>query len=338
MRLSTWLKSRPNLFASVKSGSFRKYSYFLFLIPILLFALGGTANAQTLTVTTDYGATVVNNDDYLAIDEGPSMPDIELEVTGACGTVTYTVSTDWVGGDGSETSGQFSDTFPCGVSGNLVDWSLFGSFEGGSVDIDWYVTSPNGTTSPSQAFNFFILGENPCYFAVDSVGAYTWFFPNILSEESSYRQFSAGTNCPGTSNNGDPLFGTPGGYGLAQLEAPSRATGDDDFWSWIINEQDGELVLATKQAGAYNHWQAQLSNWIADGSSPAVPATYGSYCAFQYPQGGGDYYGDADWIHAYNGYYYTLWVRPTPGNPGFWSMDGYNHSGYVQNVCNSTPH
>lgn len=93
-------------------------------------------------------------------------------------------------------------------------------------------------------------------------------------------------------------------------------------------------MLNGKQAQAYAHWNTQLSNAQADGG-PNPPPTAGTYCLFQSPQNGGDYYGDADWIHVYNSYYYTFWQRTVGNVPGKWIMDYYNGSGYVQDVCNA---
>lgn len=149
----------------------------------------------------------------------------------------------------------------------------------------------------------------------------------VFSPTGQYKQFDS---------LGYPLWGTPDGIGLLQLEPPNRTSVDQDYWSWPANVADGLSLLNRNQSGAYNHWTAQISSAQADGG-PNPPSLSGTYCAFRNPQNGGDYYGDADWIHAYNAYYYTQWVRPAPPNLGYWNMDGYNHSGYVQNVCNAAP-
>ncbi len=293
-------------------------------LALLVLATTATASGQSLVVTS--GGSTVSQGNTLSITTVPSMPSIVLSVNGgtSCDSVSYAVSVSYTDQAGQQTSATYVADNIQGDQSVTVSWA--GILEGGTVTVSWQFDGVN----QSSTLGFFINGINPSPSAIDAYASSgPWFIRNMISQESSYRQYDG---------FGYPLWGAPDGIGLMQLEPPSRISLDQDYWSWPANVADGLTLLNGKQPGAYNHWQAQLSNWVNDGSSPAVPSTYGTYCAFQYPQNGGDYYGDADWIHAYNGNYFTLWVRPVPGvSPGYWSMDGYNNSGYVQKVCNAVP-
>src|SRR6266567_228058 len=292
-------------------------------LTLLVLATTAAASGQMLVVTT--GGSTVSQGATLSITTVPSMPNTVLSVNGgsSCDTVSYVVDVNYTDQAGSTTWAEYDALNEPGNQAVTVSWS---ATHGGGATVSWQFNGVN----QSSTLGFFINGSNPSPSTIDAyVSSGPWFIRNLVSQESSYRQYDG---------FGYPLWGAPDGIGLMQLEPPSRISLDQDYWSWPANVADGLTLLNGKQPGAYNHWQAQLSNWVNDGSSPAVPSTYGTYCAFQYPQNGGDYYGDADWIHAYNGNYFTLWVRPVPGvSPGYWSMDGYNNSGYVQKVCNAVP-
>jgi hypothetical protein len=301
------------------------------------------------------GAGVVywgDPDPVVQIDASPAMPSLALQLDEVCGTIYWNLNIEWDGPGSLTTYNTIDDQeFDCDDGLEPINWSEFDNihtapFEGGTAYVQWYYCPPSGEGSCTdpQLLYFTIEGDNPSSSAVDAyIPSAPWFWENIMAEESGahvktptgvYHQFY--NNYPLDSAN-------PQGIGITQLDYSSSGTQpyDDDFWDWQVNEYDGYYGtlggLLPKKTGAYNHWNQQLTNYIADGASPSVPSTYGTYCAFQYPQGGGDYYGDADWMHAYNGFYFTEWIRPSGGNPGSWNMDGYNHSGYVQNVCNNAP-
>lgn len=294
--------------------------YFALILTIL--GIVGVAAGQTLVVTS--GGSAVNQGQTLPINTIPNMPNLVLSVNGgtSCDTFSFQVDVSYTDQAGRQTGATYEADDNPGGNAVTVDWN--GRLEGGVATITWTFDGVQQST-----FGFFIIGNNPAPSAVDAYASSgPWFIRNMITDESSYLQFVSGYPHFGPDRNP-----TAGGIGLFQLDPPS---GDEDYWAWYTNVADGLSLLNGKQIGAYNHWNTQITNAQADGG-PNPPSTYGTYCAFQYPPNGGDYYGDADWIHAYNSYYYTLWVRPSGGNPGHWNMDGYNGSGYVQKVCNAVP-
>lgn len=295
---------------------------------VLCFATAATASAQ-LVVTS--GGVPVNQGDALWMTTVPSMPDIVFSVNGgtSCDYVSYSLYVEYTDQAGSPTSITYVAQNEPGDQSVPLDSG--GILSGGVATVTWQF---DGIDESSTA-NFVINGTNPPNSAVDAYASSgPWFVLNLIAWESRAWSLSPTGQYKQFDSFGNPLWGSPDGIGLMQLEPPNRASVDQDFWSWPDNVADGLHLLSTTQAGAYSHWNTQIGNSQTDGG-PNPPAFYGTHCAFQYPQNGGDYYGDADWIHSYNSYYYTLWVRPSGGNPGYWNMDGYNNSGYVQSVCNS---
>jgi hypothetical protein len=291
------------------------------LLTIIVLGIASGTRGQTLVVTS--GGQTVNQGNTLSINTIPNMPNLVLSVSGgtSCDTVSYSVYVEYIDQAGYATSSTYSAQNYPGDAQVTIDW--FGVLEGGNATITWGF---DGVNEPS--FSFFINGSNASSGAVDAyISSGPWFIRNLVAAESSYKQYDV---------YGYPLWGTPDGIGLMQLEPPYRASLDQDYWGWSTNVADGLNLLNGKQSAAYSHWTTQINFAQMDGG-PNPPALYGTYCAFQQPQNGGDYYGDADWIHYYNSNYYTQWVRPSPPNPGYWNMDGYNHSGYVQRVCNAVP-
>ena len=296
-------------------------------LALLFFATAATVCGQSLVVTS--GGSTVNQGTTISITTVPSMPNLVLSVNGgnSCDTVSYIVDVSYTDQAGNTTWAQYSAQNYAGDQPVTADWS--GVLTGGSASVDG--------TSEGSTLGFFINGGNPPNSAVDAYASSgPWFVRNLIAWESrawslsptgQYKQFDA---------FGYPLWGTPDGIGLMQLEPLYRISLDQDYWSWPTNVADGLNLINGKQSAAYNHWTTQINFAQMDGG-PNPPSLYGTYCAFQYPQNGGDYYGDADWIHYYNSNYYTQWVRPSPPNPGYWNMDGYNHSSYVQHVCNAVP-
>ncbi len=290
-------------------------------LTLLVLATTAAASGQTLVVTT--GGSTVSQGATLSITAVPSMPNTVLSVNGgsSCDTVSYVVDVSYTDQAGSTTWAEYDALNEPGNQAVTVSWS---GIRGGGATVSWQF---NGV-SQSSAVGFFINGINPSPSAIDAyISSGPWFIRNLVSQESSYRQYDG---------LGYPLWGAPDGIGLMQLEPPSRISLDQDYWSWPTNTADGLTLLNGKQSGAYSHWTTQINQAQADGG-PNPPPLYGTYCAFQYPQNSGDYYGDADWIHAYNGFYYTQWVHASPPSLGYWNMDGYNHSGYVEKVCNAVP-
>jgi hypothetical protein len=285
---------------------------------LLLVGVAGLAHGQTLVVTS--AGRTVNQGDTLSINTIPNMPALTLSVSGgsSCDTVSYAVDVSYVAQSGLSTGAQYA------AQGYLADQSVainwFGILEGGNATITWQFNGVN-----QQSFGFFINGNNPSAVAIDAYASSgPWFIRNLISAESSYRQYDV---------FGYPTFGPPRGIGLMQLDPPPR---DADYWAWSSNVADGLFLLNGKQAAAYASWNSEFSQMqTTTGGNPVYPPpTFYTYCAFQYPQPGGDSYADGDWIHYYNGNYFIFFHPADTFGPNRWDIDT---NGYVQRVCNSAP-
>ncbi len=303
---------------------------------MLVFATIATASGQTLVVTSSGNA--VSQGTALTITTVPSMPNLVLSVNGgsSCDTVSYSVDVSYTDQAGSTTWAQYNAQNFAGDQPVTVSW--FG-IHGGGATVSWQFDGVN----ESSTAGFFVNGSNPPNSTVDAYASSgPWFVLNLIAWESrawslspsgQYKQFDA---------FGYPLWGTPDGIGLMQLEPPNRISLDQDFWAWSANEADGLHLLSNLQSGAYSFWSSQVSQWQADPAGPGhpVPESAYTYCDFKYPPSGGDDYGDGEWIKAYNGapVYYIFWINSTAGsNPpdGHWVIN--DSAGYVNRVCSTAP-
>lgn len=342
----------------------------------LFFLILGTARlaaAQTLVVTSD-GQTE-NRDATVLINNIPNMPNLVLSVNGgtSCDTFSYQVSITYADQAGATTGTNvtFGAQDVVGDQSSTVSWS--GNFEGGNGTISWQF---DGLSEPS--FTFKINGVNPPNNIIDSYlasGVAPWFTQNLVAWESRayslspsgyYKQFDP-------NNSAYPvLWGKPDGVGLMQVEPPNRLNGNDlDFWAWSQNIADGLHTLSNILAsntpcpssctGPYGNWTKEYTDMINNTAGNPVPASWPGdcllhannaicagfgptnvtwYCSFSSSDSNGspNGFGDANWIHAYNGYYFVNWVDGTPQIPGEWEYDDQGPStGYVYNVCTSAP-
>jgi hypothetical protein len=170
-----------------------------------------------------------------------------------------------------------------------------------------------------------------------SNGDGAWFKQNLVAYESGaytdapYNQYHQFVATPY-----DPVWGTPDGIGLMQLEPPARASRDADFWAWPVNVADGLSLLDSKQSAAYQSWNNELTQMQSlTGGNPVYPPPTGyTYCYFSYPQNGNDSFSDGDWIHYYNGNYFIFFHPADSSGPNRWDIDT---TGYVMKVCNAAP-
>lgn len=294
------------------------------VLVLLALATAATASGQTLVVTS--GGSTVSQGTTLFITTVPSMPNLALSVNGgsSCDTVSYIVDVSYTDQVGRTTWAQYNAQNEPGDQAVTVSWS--GVLEGGGATVSWQFDGAN----ESSTLDFFINGINPSPSAVDAyVSSGPWFIRNLVSQESSYRQYDG---------LGYPLFGpdldpTRGGIGLFQLDPPFNSM---DYWSWSANVSDGLSLLASKQSAAYQSWNNELGQMQSlTGTNPVYPPPTGyTYCYFSYPQNGNDSYADGDWIHYYNGNYFIFFHPADSSGPNRWDIDT---TGYVMRVCNATP-
>ncbi len=230
---------------------------------------------------------------YISGTSPPVMPDVRIKVSG--GAETYEVKlviedivykktgSVWNLCRDDETS------FPSGGDWQEIDdeetWDVnFGtSFRGGKA----CVIARSGEVADTLIFH--IRGQNP---EVGLIQAYqatipdgnTWYFPRMLRQESSFRQFNNGTSgtnngAPVTEetraidNGGRPNWGPPYGWGLKQLDNLGDTYGyqtgfngrygpfPDELWNWQANQRKGvEFFNGEKLGAAQNAWDRALLN------------------------------------------------------------------------------
>ena len=335
------------------------------LFVLMFFGRGNLAYCQTLVVTNGSGQTV-NQGDTLSINTIPNMPVMTLNVNGgtSCDSFSYQISVTYSDQAGATTGTNvtFNAQDVPGEASSTVDW--FSNFEGGNATISWQF---DGTSEPS--FSFKINGTNPSNSAVDSYlasGGGPWFAQSLVAEESSAWYLGPSGQYKQFDSSGNPLFGTPDGIGLMQVEPPNRHNGDLDFWAWSEDVADGLSLLSAILAsngpttGPYTNWTNEYNDMITNTGGHPVPASWPSdcvtpangaacagfgplrtfYCSFSSANANGSQngFGDANWLHAYNGSYFVSWVDATPPAIGHWEYDALGpFNGYVYKVCTSAP-
>ncbi len=127
----------------------------------------------------------------------------------------------------------------------------------------------NGTAQ--KPFEFCVRATNPQLGDVegDFAGVPYWFARNIAIHETSMSQFCpprSGANeyCSKPATSGMPIFGTPGGYGMMQLDPPPPQTPgqSESIWNWHTNIVEGKNRLSNF-TGAYPFWIRQYDQWVA---------------------------------------------------------------------------
>lgn len=295
-----------------------------FMLALLALATASAASGQTLVVT--YGGNAVSQGNTVPITTVPSMPNVVFSVNGgtSCDTVSYNMEVSYTDQVGRTISASY--TLQNEAGDQSIPLYSGGVMSGGSATVTWQF---DGVTQ-SSTLAFFINGTNPSPSAIDAyISSGPWFIRNLVSQESSYRQFD-GLGYPLFGPDSDP---TRGGIGLFQLDPPSN---DEDYWAWPTNTADGLNLLNQKQAAAYQSWNnefTQMQNLT--GANPVYPPATGyTYCYFTYPQNGNDSYADGDWIHYYNGNYFIFFHPADQSGPNRWDIDT---TGYVKSVCNANP-
>jgi hypothetical protein len=333
------------------------------LLVLICLSACGPARSQTLAVNNGSGQAV-NQGDTLSINTIPNMPGLTLSVNGgtSCDTFSYEIDVSYTDQAQFLTEVTYGASNIEGDLSSTVDW--FGVLQGGSATITWTF---NGVQQAS--FGFFINGINPPNSAVDAYlasGNAPWFAQNLTAWESGAYNYAPYNRYHQFDSNGYPLWGTPDGIGLMQLEQPARFSGGQDFWAWSLNIADGLTWLNGKKTtfDPYGNWTAELgdmtqntantgsnpvpANWPSDCTNHANGAVCGGFnlpsptfdCSFSSSNANGspNGFGDGNWIHLYNGSYFVDWVDAVPPAPGYWEYDRQEpNNGYVYDVCTSPP-
>jgi hypothetical protein len=321
---------------------------------VIFSGAGSAARGASLVVKA--GGQTISPGTTLYLTTVPSMPNLVLSVSGgtSCDVFSYTVYVQYTDQAGHQTAASYTGMNNPGDQPSTVDW--FNYVEGGTVTITWQLDGINGPN-----FGLFIYGTNPSPSTVDAnlVGG-PWFIQNLVAWESrawslapagKYKQYDA---------FGHPLWGTPDGIGLMQLEPDRRHSLDEDYWVYQTNITDGFAKLSDSKSGAYANWTNEYAdmasntggnlvaaNWPSDcetGANGAVCGGFGPkrtfFCGFDSGSSNGspEGFGDGNWLHAYNGSYFVDWVDGTQQIPGHWEYDVQGpNNGYVYNVCTSPP-
>lgn len=299
------------------------------LTVLLFLAAAIPVRSQTLVVVS--GGQTRAQGDTVSINTIPNMPNLVLSVSGgsSCDTFSYQIDVSYTDQAQFLTEVSYGASNVEGDQSSTVYWG--GVLQGGNATITWTF---NGVQEAS--FGFLINGINPANSAVDAYlasGNAPWFAQNLVAEESGAYRFAPYNRYHQFDSNGYPMWGTPDGIGLMQLEQDARlaGSGGQDFWAWTLNIADGiHWLYNQKQGPAYNSWNNEFQQMQAD-MSPGVrypPDSQYTYCYFSYPQNNNDSYADGDWIHYYNGNYFIFWNHTNLS----WDIDT---TGYVSKVCNT---
>jgi hypothetical protein len=266
----------------------------------------------TLVVTSN--GQQISSGQTVYISSTPETPTIGAYLVGpsaANGMVSFQLSIQYDG-----TTKNYPAGFPDDLFGYQTWTAPWSEFWGGEATVHWIF---NGITQPD--FNFKIRGQNPSQQAmIDMLNASGyWFAWRIAKAESGLKQFN---------DNGTPVFGSPNGWGVMQLDPSDN---DQQKWNWQMNIQAGLARLQQNYiADGYEFWRRQVTQWhqwnVANPANTRIPpddipeatCTFTLSPAQQDPwtqptAGGGTYwFGDAIAIKRYNG----ASSPPGSGEPG----------------------
>lgn len=279
------------------------------------------------------------------LGNSPQMPVLSYNDGGtSCETDSYTMTVEYmvVGDDylNSQTFGLYESGDLAGNVQWVVNWSNnlgdMGYYsEGGQGQMQ---VSVNGDP-PFPVADFDIGGQNPSTSSITAVivsdGA-PWWYGHTLTWESGNRQFYPLD--PSSYYYRYPIFGTPDGFGLSQLDGSTNANptlvNDTSIWTWTINLQYGVQVANQHKSAAQSHFQNQMAQMLSDtGGSAIYPNPVQSLappgCNITWNGTGNNAYWNADWINLYNGGYWATWTGTA------WSYGNAVNPNYAQQVCNS---
>ncbi len=260
--VSTWSSDQtsiasvagPGLYAGVAVGSFNASASATLLSSDHLDCMnrnpcptnpnqGNSPGAVVKMLVYNSGAQISQNQS-VSITAAPQMPNIQSQLAGASSgtTVSWSLNVAYTAADGVTYQAPFAGS-TIGSAMWTVPWST--SFVGGTATL----------TATYQkvvlSFVFSIQGTNPLASAIDGYingQGGPWFWPLMVSWESTYRQF----------NPVLPLFGGPHGFGLSQVDPPPVVS---DLWGWQNNLNDGLALLNSKNGGAISWWNSQIQQW-----------------------------------------------------------------------------
>lgn len=177
-------------------------------VPALIVRNGGSLVSAGSTVHITAGSAT----------SPPQMPALSTQLVGGslAGSTTWRIGIQYSGNGRSD-----SDSFPVGGSTTLPSmqtWATHsdfgGSHRGGTATIRYRYSN-----QPERSFSFQIRGTNPTEADVKGkVGNSPWFLSRLIRQESAFRQF----------NGQDPLFGSPNGWGMMQIDPPP---GPQEIWN-----------------------------------------------------------------------------------------------------------
>ena len=212
----------------------------------------------------------------------------------------------------------------------------------GATDVHVYlaVSVDQSDEAKHDASGYKIEGINPSRDAVKTyAGESPWFLPRIIDQESNFRQF--------ISSPGKPLWGTPDGWGLMQLDPPPA---DQTLWNWQQNINDGTTLLADKGANSGAFWQRQVNQYNqynqTNGTNiqPHLDIVLNDITFSYSPTGDQKPFSDGLWIKNYNGSsrgYWMTWKNTNlpPNVLPYWQLNDLNSNGhnYVAAICSRNP-
>ena len=246
------------------------------------------------------GEAEIDADTFLMIEAEPAMPDIRLKVDGNKKSYELRLvivdtlykrlnsTSPWILRRADITRYP-SDDFQTQNNNEVWDLDFGADFRGGKV----YAVAQFREFADTVLF--YIRGENP---GAVEIRTYTetlpngdaWYFPKMLRQESSFRQFNNGQPGPNNGepvgggeirsvdNGGRPNWGNPFGWGLKQLDNLGSARygefnqvsnrfgpSADELWNWQANLRKGVIFFNDeKMATALTTWGnalARVEEW-----------------------------------------------------------------------------
>ncbi len=231
-----------------------------------------------------------------------------------------------------------SYTYTCSLAPTVAassTWNIGGSppYCGGTATLSFTYGPALGSVS------FTILGQNPSVATVKSLLVTGPCYAEQLanSESPGYLQFQS---------SGYPVFGSPNGYGIMQIDYNNSPY---DVWDWLTNVDDGLNTISSDAAIATAFLTSEINLWSAYKSThiPLAPAPYVATegpCSFSISPASGEHpYSDAIAIKSYNSGPPSV-SRPTGAYIYFanaWTFNTLSNTSpqfdYVYRVCTTVP-
>jgi hypothetical protein len=198
--------------------------------------------------TTPYLEVVYPKDGALEkkeITRDPKMPDITLQArlnnyTGGEVKFEWNLRVQWTGPDGREFDDPFHKYYTTANNSDISSWKVDWNnmIRGGDeITLDVTATTADGQYNITVNHPFKIVGLNPN--KAETRNELSLEEQVIAYLESRFRQY--------WNDHDYPVWGTPSGYGIMQVDPPSN---NEQVWNWKANIEEGCSRFGDKKAWA----------------------------------------------------------------------------------------